>query len=298
MCVWGSSESHALHSNARADDERYHPYSESQISLPTPPPPPSDSPHHFPLIPTPTPSNATPLARPQIFLTNGASEGVRYLMQSLIRTKALGYTDGVLVPIPQYPMYSALCTLTQGRLVPYYLREEKGWALEVSEQRAKSEEGGLAMCWGARCSISTDNHRWPLTIHHLIHSRTRLDFHPSMATDNPIISSTRTPQKHAAGGLSGGAGGCAAAGRGGAGAGGDQPGQPHGPAALARQHGEHHQGLSVVLLLGRLGEGKRGGGAHARACLVVYPLCLAPIIHPPTPDQLCACRLLCLSLCA
>ena len=29
--------------------------------------------------------------------------------------------DGVLTPIPQYPLYSALATLLQGELVPYYL---------------------------------------------------------------------------------------------------------------------------------------------------------------------------------
>lgn len=71
----------------------------------------------------------------QIFLTNGASEGVRFLMQSLLRAKAAGYNDGLLVPIPQYPLYSALTTLLSGHLVPYYLKEEKGWALEVRAVR-------------------------------------------------------------------------------------------------------------------------------------------------------------------
>ena len=52
-------------------------------------------------------------------------------MQSLLRAKAAGYNDGLLVPIPQYPLYSALTTLLSGHLVPYYLKEEKGWALEV-----------------------------------------------------------------------------------------------------------------------------------------------------------------------
>jgi glutamate--glyoxylate aminotransferase len=43
----------------------------------------------------------------QIFLTDGASTGVKMLMQALIRDER----DAVLVPIPQYPLYSASCTL-------------------------------------------------------------------------------------------------------------------------------------------------------------------------------------------
>lgn len=53
------------------------------------------------------------------------------MMQSLVRSKTSGNNDGVLVPIPQYPLYSALATLLNGNLVPYYLKEEAGWALEV-----------------------------------------------------------------------------------------------------------------------------------------------------------------------
>ena len=39
----------------------------------------------------------------EIFLSNGASEAVRISLSALIR----GDHDGVLVPIPQYPLYSA-----------------------------------------------------------------------------------------------------------------------------------------------------------------------------------------------
>lgn len=46
--------------------------------------------------------------------------------------QAAGHNDGLLVPIPQYPLYSALTTLLSGHLVPYYLKEEKGWTLDVS----------------------------------------------------------------------------------------------------------------------------------------------------------------------
>ena len=64
-----------------------------------------------------------------IFLTNGASEGVRTAFNMLIRDKK----DGVLIPIPQYPLYSALITLMGGTQVPYYLDETQNWALDVKD---------------------------------------------------------------------------------------------------------------------------------------------------------------------
>ncbi len=47
-----------------------------------------------------------------IFLTDGASAGVRNVLQSIIRNDA----DAVLVPIPQYPLYSASIALYGGGL--------------------------------------------------------------------------------------------------------------------------------------------------------------------------------------
>jgi aspartate/methionine/tyrosine aminotransferase len=37
-----------------------------------------------------------------------------------------------MIPIPQYPLYSALITLLNGQAVPYYLDEKKGWGLDVN----------------------------------------------------------------------------------------------------------------------------------------------------------------------
>lgn len=62
----------------------------------------------------------------RIYLTNGASEGVRTCMTALIRDS----NDGVLCPIPQYPLYSALLTLNKAELLPYYLQESTGWGLD------------------------------------------------------------------------------------------------------------------------------------------------------------------------
>ncbi|KAG6780602.1 hypothetical protein POTOM_013468 [Populus tomentosa] len=77
-----------------------------------------------------------------IFLTDGASPAVHMMMQLLIRSEK----DGILCPIPQYPLYSASIALHGGALVPYYLDEATGWGLEVSElkkQLADAKSKGI-----------------------------------------------------------------------------------------------------------------------------------------------------------
>jgi len=64
-----------------------------------------------------------------IFLTNGASEGVNTILGMLINSK----DDGIMVPIPQYPLYSAAITLKGGTLVEYYLDEENNWGCDIKE---------------------------------------------------------------------------------------------------------------------------------------------------------------------
>lgn len=64
-----------------------------------------------------------------IYMTNGASEGVRMAFKMLIRDQK----DGIMVPIPQYPLYSALLTLDGGTMVKYYLDETKKWGVDPQE---------------------------------------------------------------------------------------------------------------------------------------------------------------------
>jgi len=45
--------------------------------------------------------------------------------------------DGVMIPIPQYPLYSALITLNGGKQINYYLDETKNWALDAKDVRDK-----------------------------------------------------------------------------------------------------------------------------------------------------------------
>ncbi|WWC93301.1 hypothetical protein V866_000134 [Kwoniella sp. B9012] len=74
-----------------------------------------------------------------IFLTAGASAGV-----SSILSIALRQGDGCMIPIPQYPLYTATLAYLNAEPLPYYLSEERDWSMDhdtllkaVSEAKAK-----------------------------------------------------------------------------------------------------------------------------------------------------------------
>jgi alanine transaminase len=64
-----------------------------------------------------------------IFLTEGASQGVHVLLNTLI----LDSNDAIMIPIPQYPLYTASISLSGGVPAPYYLNESSGWQLDIEE---------------------------------------------------------------------------------------------------------------------------------------------------------------------
>lgn len=75
-----------------------------------------------------------------IFLTTGASEVVKSILSFVNNSTKPGLPVGVMIPIPQYPLYSAtICELGMQQ-VSYYLDEDHDWRLEISElERAYSE---------------------------------------------------------------------------------------------------------------------------------------------------------------
>ena len=83
--------------------------------------------------PAPALSNVIPQNKDDIFLTDGASKGVGFVLSLLLR----GRSDGVLVPIPQYPLYSATLALQESHMLGYELVENDGWALPTAELEAK-----------------------------------------------------------------------------------------------------------------------------------------------------------------
>jgi aspartate/methionine/tyrosine aminotransferase len=63
-----------------------------------------------------------------LFITNGASEGAKYIIDLLIAEK----NDGIMIPIPQYPLYSATIKKAGGVQVNYYPDEDNGWTFNRS----------------------------------------------------------------------------------------------------------------------------------------------------------------------
>lgn len=71
-----------------------------------------------------------------IFLTNGASTAISMVLQGLLASNR----DAVMIPIPQYPIYSALISKLGGRQVGYELDEGLNWAVSREELESKLEK--------------------------------------------------------------------------------------------------------------------------------------------------------------
>ncbi len=72
----------------------------------------------------------------QIYLTNGASEGIFRLLNAIIAHPKVG----VFLPIPQYPLYSATLSMLDGKTIPYELDEKQGWALDLDNLKASMKK--------------------------------------------------------------------------------------------------------------------------------------------------------------
>jgi alanine transaminase len=84
--------------------------------------------------------NDAPCNPDDLFLTDGAGPGAQMLVRLLIR----GPQDGMMVPVPRYPLYSALLDLVNGTRIDYFLDEKNGWQftkeeLDRSYREAKSK---------------------------------------------------------------------------------------------------------------------------------------------------------------
>merc|ERR1712194_250200 len=71
-----------------------------------------------------------------IFLTNGASAAIAMVLQGLLASNK----DAVMIPIPQYPIYSALISKLSGRQVGYELDETLNWSVSREELELKLEK--------------------------------------------------------------------------------------------------------------------------------------------------------------
>lgn len=71
-----------------------------------------------------------------IYLTTGASGGVQLLLQVIIA----GPESGVMIPIPQYPLYSAALALYNAQPVKYDLNPFDDWSLDVDAMSRSIDE--------------------------------------------------------------------------------------------------------------------------------------------------------------
>ncbi|KAM7207478.1 mitochondrial putative alanine aminotransferase [Naviculisporaceae sp. PSN 640] len=81
-----------------------------------------------------------PANQADIYLSAGASSGVNTLLHVICQNDK----SGILVPIPQYPLYTASLSVLNATCVPYYLDESKNWGTDVdtikeSYEAAKAE---------------------------------------------------------------------------------------------------------------------------------------------------------------
>ncbi|KAG0231842.1 hypothetical protein BGW42_008591 [Actinomortierella wolfii] len=71
-----------------------------------------------------------------IFLTQGASAGVQLTLQMIAENPNVG----IMIPIPQYPLYTATLSVLHAKAVPYYLDEAKEWGLTLEELQRSYDE--------------------------------------------------------------------------------------------------------------------------------------------------------------
>ncbi|KAK3331974.1 pyridoxal phosphate-dependent transferase [Cercophora scortea] len=77
-----------------------------------------------------------PANEADIYLSAGASSGVNTLLHIICANEK----SGILVPIPQYPLYTASLSLLNATCVPYLLDEAKNWGTDLATIRESYEK--------------------------------------------------------------------------------------------------------------------------------------------------------------
>lgn len=71
-----------------------------------------------------------------IYLTDGATSAIMQVFSLFAKDN----NTGILLPIPQYPLYTALLAMYNLELLPYYLNEEDGWSTDPVEMERVIKE--------------------------------------------------------------------------------------------------------------------------------------------------------------
>ncbi|XP_071376631.1 alanine aminotransferase 2-like isoform X1 [Centroberyx affinis] len=91
-----------------------------------------------------------------IYLTTGASDGIVTMLKLLVCGEGATRT-GVMISIPQYPLYSAALAELGAVQINYYLNEQKCWSLDMSELQRALEEARRHCNPRALCIINPGN---------------------------------------------------------------------------------------------------------------------------------------------
>lgn len=78
-----------------------------------------------------------------IVMSTGASDGIKSIITLLLTGEDKKGRAGIMIPVPQYPLYSAVISEFNAYPIRYYLDEDKHWGLDVVElERALKEAEG------------------------------------------------------------------------------------------------------------------------------------------------------------
>ncbi|EQL01305.1 Pyridoxal phosphate-dependent transferase, major domain protein [Ophiocordyceps sinensis CO18] len=91
---------------------------------------------------------SSPADPAHIYLSAGASSGVNTLLNVICADK----TTGIMIPIPQYPLYTATLCLLNATAVPYNLDESRAWGTDIDTIN-KAYEQAKAAGTDVRCIV-------------------------------------------------------------------------------------------------------------------------------------------------
>ncbi|XP_051944247.1 alanine aminotransferase 2-like isoform X2 [Hippocampus zosterae] len=91
-----------------------------------------------------------------IYLTTGASDGIVTMLKLLVCGEGASRT-GVMISIPQYPLYSAALAELGAVQINYYLNEEACWSMDIGELQRALDEARSHCNPRALCIINPGN---------------------------------------------------------------------------------------------------------------------------------------------
>ena len=92
-----------------------------------------------------------------IILSTGASDGIKSVLNLLMTGGVGNERAGIMIPVPQYPLYSATLTEFNAYQIQYFLDEDNNWALDVNELKRAMKAARDKCVPRAICVINPGN---------------------------------------------------------------------------------------------------------------------------------------------